>query len=88
MEKCSSIMAIAQERRTESATRVQDVLTRYGCNIKVRLGLHDVQPDGGVCSNTGMIMLQLVGPAAEITQLEKDLQAIPNVKVKQMMLDF
>lgn len=88
MECCSSIMAIAQDRRTESATRVQDLLTRYGCNIKVRLGLHDVQPDGGVCSNSGMIMLQLVGQATELEQLEKELQEIPYVKVKQMRLDF
>lgn len=88
MKNCSSVMAIVQERRIESATRVQDVLTRFGCNIKVRLGLHDVQPDGGVCSNSGMILLQLLGTAEEIAQLEKDLQEIPNVKVRQMMLDF
>ena len=85
-ENCSTIMAILQENRVDTAVKVQDVLTKYGCNIRVRLGLHDAHVDS--CSNSGIILLQLCGEQALTTQLEKELQAVPNVKVKYMNLDF
>ena len=40
-EQCGYIMAVLQEHRVETATKVQEILTRFGCNIRVRLGLHD-----------------------------------------------
>ncbi len=86
MNECSVIMAILQENRTETATRVQDVLTQYGCNIRVRLGLHDAAVNS--CSNSGLILLQLCGENIPLKELEHELQIIPNVKVKYMTLDF
>jgi len=86
MGNYSIIMAILQERRVESAARVQDVLTKYGCHIRVRLGLHDSAVHE--CSNSGMIILQLCGDDLVIGDMEKELQAIPSVKVKYMTLDF
>ena len=41
MNNCSVILGILQENRVETATKVQDILTKYGCHIRVRLGLHD-----------------------------------------------
>ena len=52
MEKSSTVMAIYQGKRSESAVQVQDVLTKYGCSIHVRLGLHDAGPD--FCSNAAL----------------------------------
>lgn len=86
MMSCSTIMAIVQENRTETAVRVQDVLTKYGCHIRVRLGLNDSAIDK--CSNRGMILLQLCGEGLPINQFEEDLVAIGDVKVKHMTVDF
>ncbi|HMM23004.1 MAG TPA: hypothetical protein PKA10_20030 [Selenomonadales bacterium] len=86
MTNCSKIMAILQENRTETAPKVQDVLTEYGCFIRVRLGLHDAAVDQ--CTNTGLILLQLCGDAIPVQELERKLTAIPHVKVKTMSLEF
>lgn len=86
MSNCPIIMVILQEKRTESAVKVQDVLTKYGCHIRVRLGLHDSAVNE--CSNSGMIILQLCGDGLEVSNMQDELQAIPNVKVKYMTLDF
>jgi hypothetical protein len=79
-------MAIFQENRVETAVKVQDILTKYGCYIRVRLGLHGDVVDG--CSNNGMILLQLTGEEVVISELEQQLQAIPKIRVKYMILDF
>lgn len=83
---CSTIMAVVQENRTKTAVKVQDVLTKYGCHIRVRLGLNDSAVDE--CSNRGMILLQLCGEELSVDDLEMDLIAIPDVKVKHMQIDF
>lgn len=81
----STIMAIIQEERVETATKVQEVLTRYGCSIRARLGLHDAAIDS--CSNSGIILLQVSSEKTVAADIEKELKAIPNVKVKYMVLD-
>ncbi len=86
MEKGSVIMAVYQERRSESAVQVQDVLTKYGCSIHVRLGLHDAGPD--FCSNAGLMLLQLSGGTPLADEMRLALEKIPGVKVKFMALDF
>lgn len=86
MKDYSTIMAISQEQRIETATKVQDVLTKHGCSIRVRLGLHDAAIDS--CSPSGLILLQLCGNSDQLQILEQELTAIPTVKVKYMTLDF
>lgn len=83
---CSTIMAIVQENRIETAVKVQDVLTKYGCHIRVRLGLNDCAADK--CGTRGMILLQLCGEGLSVSEFEKDLIAIGDVKVKHMTIDF
>jgi len=79
-------MAILQENRVETSVKVQGVLTKYGCHIRVRLGLHDSGIDQ--CSPSGLILLQLCSDSSLTEQIEKELQAIPAVKIKYMTLDF
>lgn len=86
MTNCSTIMAILQENRVETAPKVQDILTEFGCFIRVRLGLHDAALDQ--CTNTGLILLQLCGQDVPVQEMERKLAAIPNVKVKTMDLAF
>lgn len=87
MSTCSVIMAIVQKNRMLTATKVQHVLTNYGCNIRVRLGLHDAGLDE-VCSPSGLILLQLCCTVEEAAALQKDLEEIPEVKVKFMDLNM
>lgn len=86
MTNCSTIMAILQENRVETAPKVQDILTEFGCYIRVRLGLHDAAVDQ--CTNTGLILLQLCGEGIPVKDMEAKLRAIPHVKVKSMTMDF
>lgn len=86
MTNCSTIMAILQENRVETAPKVQDILTEFGCFIRVRLGLHDAALDQ--CTNTGLILLQLCGQDVPVKEMERKLSTIPNVKVKTMDLGF
>lgn len=85
MSNCATIMAIIQGNRMETAVKVQDVLTKYGCYIRVRLGLHDAAVSS--CTNSGIILLQLCGEDVPVNQMEEELKQIPEVKVKYMLLD-
>ena len=86
MNHCPVIMAILQEKRGETAVKVQDVLTKYGCYIRVRLGLHDAAVDS--CSPHGLILLQLCGDDIPVQDIQRELEEIPQVKVKYMNLEF
>jgi metal-responsive CopG/Arc/MetJ family transcriptional regulator len=80
---CYNVMAILVNERSNSAKELQDVLTRYGCIISVRLGLHQA---GNACSEEGLIILQLCGSSEEIKALEDNLNSIKGVKAKSIEL--
>jgi hypothetical protein len=74
------ILLILVNKRKETAVNVQKILTDWGCIIKTRLGIHD-----GVlknCSNTGLIILELVGTADQRAQLSRKLKLLKGVDVK------
>ena len=61
------IMAIKINGRIAKAPLVQDILTKYGCSIKTRVGFHETGEDQ--CSTDGILILQLFGK-------EEDVQAM------------
>ena len=73
------IMLIAMEERHSNAVKVQKLLTKYGCHIKVRLGLHEADK---VCSPCGVIILQLTDHPKETRELRDKLNEIDGVKAK------
>lgn len=81
---CYNIMAIHISNRLNKAVDVQSVLTKHGCFIKMRLGLHD--SNNGECSNEGLLILQVCGEKEEIKAVEKDLNKIEGVKAKTMTI--
>ena len=83
MDKKTLLIFSLENRRTE-AVKVQKILTDFGCIIKTRLGIHDGVLDK--CSNTGLIILELVGAKAEIRDLERRLKAVKSVRVKLVIL--
>ena len=80
---CDTVMAILINKRSESAPRVQEILTKFGCIIRVRLGVHEVDS----CSEEGLVLLQLCGDKAQIKDLEEELSSLNLVRVKKMDLN-
>jgi hypothetical protein len=78
-------MAVLLARRVDSATEVQRILTKHGCMIRMRLGLHETSKD--YCAEDGLILLQLCGEPQEYAALEADLSALDGVRVKTLRLD-
>ncbi len=79
------ILGVRITHRAEKSLDVQNTLTKYGCSIRTRLGLHEVSED--FCSHAGLILLELTGDEAEMKKLEADLQKIPGVSVRKMTFD-
>ncbi len=53
----SAVIMVLASRRTENALKFQEVLTRHGCAIKTRLGLHEVEG----CRKDGLVILHAYG---------------------------
>ncbi len=68
--------------RNENALKVQKLLTEYGCNIKTRLGLHDVADD--YCAPCGVLILEMAGEDAVCQELVRLLGEIEGVEVQKM----
>ena len=77
------ILGVQITDRVKEASLVQDVMTKYGCSIKTRLGLHEVRED--FCSPNGLILLELTGNPSECPKLENALLAIPGLQVRKMI---
>ncbi len=78
---CKTIMAVSISKRTAEAVEVQQVLTRHGCIIKLRVGLHEA---GDVCADDGLVLLHLCGTKKEVAALKADLGRIKGVKAKTL----
>ncbi len=74
------LMIVLVDTRKEEAPQVQKILTTWGCLIKTRLGIHDGVLEN--CSNTGLIILELVGEKEKQVQLAERLNVLPGVKAK------
>lgn len=77
------ILGIHLTDRVKKVTDVQAVLTKFGCSVKTRLGLHDVVDDS--CSRSGIILLELTGSREEFVKLENELLKIEGLEVKKMV---
>lgn len=78
-----NIMGIQVGHRESEALKVQELLTKNGCIIKTRLGLHESSETS--CSTSGLIILEfLPDKDADIAALEKDLAALGSILVRKM----
>ena len=77
------ILGVHITDRVHRAAEVQKVFTEHGCNIKTRLGLHEVTDQ--TCSTGGIVLLELVGEPATLAAMKAKLEAIPGVDVQQMV---
>ena len=77
------ILGIHVTNRLKNAADVQKVFTEYGCNIKTRIGLHDV--DANVCSPSGVALIELFGSDDEATAMMAKLSEVEGVQVQKMV---
>ena len=82
MEK--TLLVILVDKRKEEAVTVQKLLTESGCIIKTRLGIHDGVLDE--CSNSGLIILELVSEKEKHEELSKKLNLLDGVKTQLVNL--
>ena len=78
------ILGVHIHNRGENAVRVQQLLTEYGCNIKTRLGLHEVE---NANSPNGLVLLEMFGEEARCLELADKLDAIPGIEVQKMVFN-
>ncbi len=71
--------------RTKRAVEVQQMLSKYGCYIKTRLGLHDTSSN--ICSPNGLILLEMLNDGPESTELFNELSAIDGIDVQRMIFE-
>ena len=59
-----AIIAIKVENRVKEAQKLQDILTKYGCEIQTRIGFH---PTGDFkCTNFGIVLIEVTNKLNEI----------------------
>ncbi len=76
----TTIIGINLENRLETSIEFQKILTTFGCEIRTRIGLHPLS--GEVCSNNGIILLEVSGNAdALVGELSREW------KVQTMIFD-
>jgi hypothetical protein len=79
------VLGIQVTNRVEEVPDVQKILTDYGCNIRTRLGLHEVSKT--VCSTLGLLILDTFGKERDILDMEKKLKKIKGLVVKKMVFE-
>ena len=77
------ILGIHVSDRVKKAELIQPVLSKFGCTIRTRLGLHDITEE--FSSPNGMILLELTGDPDEYIKLENELLNIEGLEVKRMI---
>lgn len=74
------ILGVKLNHRVNTAVTFQEVITKHGCIIKSRIGLHNVE--NGTCSPSGVILLEVISDNTE--ELEQDLKKIEGLELQSM----
>ncbi len=60
----TAIIGISIDNRTNDSLKLQEILTKYGCLIKTRIGLHDMGEYK--CLNYGIVLIEVIDKINEI----------------------
>lgn len=77
----TTIIGIKITNRLESAVSVQEILTKYGCIIKTRIGLHE--EINGQCSAKGLILLEIINDISAVN-IANELCDVDEIEIQQM----
>ncbi|MDD3012353.1 MAG: hypothetical protein PHC34_01450 [Candidatus Gastranaerophilales bacterium] len=81
MEK-TTVLGVLLSKRTNTAPKFQELITKHGCIINTRLGLHHSTRNS--CPMGGVILLDLIGEDQDIQALEDDLKTLPDTQIQKM----
>ncbi len=79
-----TILGIKVNDRMEHATDLQSILTKFGCSIKTRLGMHNAGTES--CAPFGVILLEIVDKD-EALKIEKELLEISGIEIQRMVFE-
>jgi hypothetical protein len=82
----TTILGVMLRKRIHSSESLQEILSKHGCIIKTRIGIHNAS--GNVCSPNGVILLDVIGEASEISALENEIKAIDGAELQKMSFTF
>ena len=82
---CYYVIGVRMDNRISNALSFQEALTKNGCMIRARLGLHEASDT--VCANDGLIVLQPCGEEEQIEQLVQDLNSLTGITAKLIDLN-
>lgn len=85
MMSCYYIIGVRMDNRIDNAVKFQETLTKNGCKIKARLGLHEVSDDA--CSRDGIIVLQPCGNKEDVDALVNELNSLEGVTARYIDLN-
>lgn len=77
----TTIIGIGVENREDTSKKVQEVLSKFGCNIRTRLGINDYKEYE--CSYKGLILVDVPKPE-DAQEIIENIKIIKNVTVKFM----
>lgn len=80
-----TIIALYIRDRIKEAGKLQTALSKHGCILASRIGLHEVSEDK--CSRNGIILLQLTGNENDLSNFEADINAIGGVEMRKMVFN-
>jgi len=78
------IIGVHITNRLKEVKDVQALLTEYGCNVKTRLGLHEVDKCD---SPEGVLLLEMYGEESVCLELADKLNEIEGVETQRMIFD-
>jgi hypothetical protein len=81
-----TLLIILVGKRKETAVKVQQVLTAWGCIIKTRLGIHDGIMEN--CTNEGLIILELYGTEEQKKELARKVEVLQGVSSQLVNLSL
>jgi hypothetical protein len=77
------ILGVMINDPSKGADKIQNILSKYGCSIRTRLGMHDI--DEEYSTETGLMLLELIGDMSECLKLENELLSLDGVEVQKMV---
>jgi len=80
------VLGVCISSRAKEVPAVQQVLTEYGCNIRPRLGMHEVA--GEYCAPSGVVLLDMVGAPEDIDACQTKLTAVEGVQCQRLEFDI
>jgi hypothetical protein len=81
-----TVLGVLLANRTSTSQKFQEIISKHGCQIKTRIGLHTVADNK--CSIDGVILLEVIGNDEEVECLKADIETIPGAEVQKMVFNF